>query len=67
MVEAIFYTLSDAYLRAQELKKEVQQVKRKLSAIQSKLTWMKDYLKRKEYEHSKQKNNNVEMLNKFLE
>ena len=67
MAEAILYTPSDTDLRAQELEKEVQQVKRKLSAIQSEMNWMKDDLKRKEDEKSKQKNNNEEMLKKFLE
>ena len=61
------YTPSDTNLRSQELKKEVQQVKRKLSVVQSDLKWTRDDLKRKEYEHSNQKNNNVEMLKKCLE
>ena len=62
-----FYTPSDSDLRAQELEKEVQQVKRKLTTIQSELKWTKDDLKRKEDEHSKKKNNNVDMLKKCLE
>ena len=61
------YTSYDRYLRAQELEKEVQQVKRKLSAVQSDLKWTDDDIKRKEDEHSNQKNNNVEMLKKCLE
>ena len=67
MTEEIFYTPFDTYLRAQELKNEVQHVKRKLSAVQSNLKSTKDDLKRKLDEHSKQKNNNVEMLKKCLE
>ena len=67
VAEAILYTPSNSDLRAQELEKEVQYVKRKLSAIQSDLKWTDDDLKRKEDEHSNQKNNNVEMLKKFLE
>ena len=55
VAEAILYTPSDNDLRAQELEKEVQQVKRKLSVVQSELKWMKDDLKIKEDEHSKQK------------
>ena len=67
VVEATLYTPYDTYLRAQELEKEVQHVKRKLSAVQSEMKWMKDDLKIKEDEHSNQKNNNVEMLKKCLE
>ena len=67
MAEAILYTPSDSDLREQELETKVQQVKRKLSAVQYDLKWTKDYLKRKEDGHSNQKNNNVEMLKKFLE
>ena len=67
VVEAILYTPSDTDLRAQELEKEAQQVKRKLTAVQYELKWMKDDLKKKEYEHSKQHNNNVETLKKCLE
>ena len=67
VAEAILYTPSDSDLRAQELEKEVQQVKRKLSAVQYDLKWTDDDLKIKEDEHSNQKNNNVEMLKKFLE
>ena len=52
MEKSILYTPSDTDLRAQELEKEVQQVKRKLSAVQSELKWTKDALKIKEYEHS---------------
>ena len=66
MAEAILCTPSDTNLRAQELEKEVQQVKRKLSAIQSELKWTKGDLKRKEDNHSKEKNKNVEMLKKCL-
>ena len=67
MAKETFYTPSDSDLRTHELEKEVQQVKRKLSAVQSELKWKKDDLKRKEDEHSKNKNNNVDMLNQLLE
>ena len=67
MAEAILYTPSYTDLRAQELEKEVQQVKRKLSVVQSEMKWKKDDIKRKEDEHSKRNNNNLEMLNKCLE
>ena len=39
----------------------------KLSLVQSDLKWTNDNIKRKEDEHSNQKNNNVEMLKKCLE
>ena len=45
VVEAILYTPSDTNLRAQELEKEVQHFKRKLSAVQSEMKWTKDDLK----------------------
>ena len=61
------YTSYDRDLKAQELEKEVQQVKRKLSVVPSDLKWTDDDIKRKEDEHSNQKNNNVEMLKKCLE
>ena len=67
MAETILYTPSDSDLRAQKLEKELQQVKRKLIAVQSELKWMKDDLKIKEDEHSKKHNNNLQMLKKFLE
>ena len=67
MALSILYSPYDTDLRAQELEKEVQQVSRKLTAVESEPRWTNDDIKRKEDEHSKKHNNNLDMLKKCLE
>jgi len=65
--ESILYTPGDTDLRAQEIENEVKQFRRKLAEVQSELNLTKDDLKRKENEHSKKYQNNIQMLKKCLD